>query len=638
MHILGFHGLLQPCSAAGNPLAHWQDLGYHNSAAALLTGDEIVAAVEEERLVRNKNTGQFPAAAIRYCLSQCRAGRIEAVGFGEEGGFGPHRTPSINEDAVRDLLESEAGLRAADTPIILTNHHRAHAYSAAYASGFADALVVTLDGHGDGIAGSFASMVGGSLGESYRLVEQRDSLGHFYSAPLPFLGYEDGDEYKVMGLAPYGDPTRFQKFVEQLYELEPEGRFAVRCHDREQVFEMLRWFATPRLPGGRFEADHADIAAAFQAALERMVVHALGYEVRSTAASAICIAGGVAHNSSMMRRFRRDLGVDDIFVQPAADDAGLALGAAYHAADRLGMRRLPTMRHAFLGPAITDVDRLLASWESAVEVEATPDPAGRVAELLAAGEVVGVARGRMEFGPRALGNRSILADPRPVENRVKINAMVKSRESYRPFAPVVLEDQVGDYFELGFAPDAYRFMTIVAPVVGRHRSLLGAVTHVDGSARVQTVNAVREPFLHAVLRRFQERTGLPVLLNTSLNNHREPIVSSTGDAIVFLLTSAVDCVLIQDTLVRRRAGRSPVELMRRTDVRLRSGVVATAGPSPSTDELAYRVIGPSRRAIAVREPTFRLLTGATSAAGPDDEVLTDLFRLWIERLVTVRPR
>jgi carbamoyltransferase len=636
MRILGFHGLLQPHSAAGNPLAQWQDLGYHNSAAVLLTGDDIVAAVEEERLTRNKHTGQFPAEAIRYCLNQAPAGGIEAVAFGEEGGFGPHRNPSINENSVRGLLESEVGVRASGIPIILTNHHRAHAYSAAYASGFADALVVTLDGHGDGIAGSFASMTGRSLAEPYRLVEQRDSLGHFYSATLPFLGYEDGDEYKVMGLAPYGDPTRFQKFVEELYELEPEGRFAVRCHDREQVFEMLRWFAPPRLPGARFEADHADIAAAFQSALERIVVHALSHEVHSTGASAICIAGGVAHNSSMMRRFRRDLGVNDIFVQPAADDSGLALGAAYHAADRLGIRRRPTMPHAFLGPAITDVERLLASWESLVETEATTDPAGRVAEMLAAGAVVGVARDRMEFGPRALGNRSILADPRPAENRTKINAMVKSRESYRPFAPVVLEECAGDYFELDFTPDAYRFMTIVAPVVGRYRSLLGAVTHIDGSARVQTVNAAREPFLHDVLRYFQERTGLPVLLNTSLNNHREPIVSSTGDAICFLLTSAVDAVLIQDTLVRRPAGQTPVELMRRTEVRLRGGGVATAGPSPSTGELTYRVIGPSRRAIAVRETTFRLLTGAASE--PDDEVLADLFRLWTERLLTVRPR
>ncbi|MER5650396.1 carbamoyltransferase C-terminal domain-containing protein [Streptosporangium sp. NPDC002524] len=638
VNALGFLGHPHPGTASREPVfAGWDSGWYHNSAAATMNGRGIVAAAEEERFSRNKHTGVFPAQAIGYCVGETRGG-LDVVAFGETGGFGDLRDPAISVEAVRGLLETECGLDTSGTEVTLIDHHTSHAYSAAMASGLSDALVVTVDGFGDGISGSFRMMSGGALAEPYRVIPFSKSLGRFYSSALSYLGYGDGDEYKVMGLAPYGDPDRFAAPFAELFDIEDDGGFAIAGHEQDAMFQRLRRLGPERAPGSRFAKHHADIAAALQAALEKIFLHVLDHEMKRTGTRAVCFAGGVAHNSSMLGKLARELRPDELFVQPAADDAGIALGAAYAGLDKIKANPVRGLGDAFLGPGIDEssVGAAVRRWRGWLSVERSGKPVEALTRLLAEGAVVGVARGRMEFGPRALGNRSILADPRPAENRDRVNRLVKSRESFRPFAPAAAEEDATRFFDLDLSPSAYRFMTLVSSVRPRFRSTLAAVTHVDGTARVQTVSRETNPFLHALLRDFGARTGVPVLLNTSLNNHREPIVMTAEDAIAFLLTSGIDCLLLgADTIVRRAPGRSRIELLRESRFVLRRGCFAAA--VDRGEDRRHVVVGPGRREIPVGRESFLVLTGVIPPPEASDEGLDDLFRLWTERVVDVVP-
>jgi carbamoyltransferase len=634
--VLGFLGHLPArLSPEQETFTGWESGWYHNSSAALVDATGIVAAAEEERFTRVKNTGVFPLNAIGYCLAQT-SGPLDAIAFGEQGGFGPLREPTISEHRIRALAAS-CGVPET-VPIRLIDHHTSHAYSAASASGFDDALVLTLDGFGDGISGSVRILNGGKLAEPHRTIPAEASLGMFYASLLSYLGYQDGDEYKVMGLAPYGDPARFRRFVADQFELADDGAFTIACHDRRQMGERLLALGPARTPGGEFDAHHADVAAAFQDALEHIVVHLLEAELAATAQSRVCFAGGVAHNSSMMGKLAaRGIELADVFVQPAADDSGIALGAACAVVKSLSAEADTTMPHTYFGPAIgkSDVAAVRHRWRAALDVTESADPAADVARLLFEGNIVASARGRMEFGPRALGHRSIYADPRPRQNQERVNRVVKSRESFRPFAPVVIAAAAEQYFDLDFPVDSYRFMTLVGRVKDRYREALGAVTHVDGTARVQTVTAERNPHLHDLLSRFAELSGMPILLNTSLNNHREPIVCTAGDAVDFLLTSGVDYLELEGDIMRRRATSGPRELLDAARVILRSGVVSLAHVD-ATGAMRYKVVGPDRRPREVSRDTYLFLD---SGCWPDppDQVAGELWQLWVDRLINVFP-
>jgi carbamoyltransferase len=629
--VLGFLGHLKPRVTGGQSIfADWDSGWYHNSAAALVSAaDGVVAAVEEERLSRHKHTGVFPTAALRHCLHRSPA-KPALVAFGELGGYGELRDPAISAGAVCRLLESEIGLDVPETAVTLVDHHTSHAYSAAYASGFEDALVVTFDGFGDGISGSFRMMTAGHLEPVYRTIPFAASLGRLYSSVLSYLGYDDGDEYKVMGLAPRGDASRLHGLISDLYALGDEGDFVVHDHDRSAVHQRLLALGPARPPGGEFAAHHADVAAAIQDALEQIALHAVRHETAMTGARFACLAGGVAHNSVMIGRLQRELKLENLFVQPAADDSGIAIGAAYAGLDAAGVRARRGLPHVFLGPDIGDPAAAIDEWAGWITAEKRADPAGTVAALLVAGAVVGVARGPMEFGPRALGNRSILADPRRADAKDRVNRLVKSRESFRPFAPAVIEEDAARFFELDLPAPAYRFMTSVTRVRPEWQARLPAVTHVDGSARLQTVAADASPFLHAVLRRFGDLTCVPVLLNTSLNNNREPVVASASDAIVFLLTSGVDCLLLGDFIVRRSPTEARRKLLHAATFTLRPGCFAAANGA------TYVVTGPSGRPTPIGRAAFDTITRDAGAAAPAD-ALDDLQLLWAERLITVTP-
>jgi len=639
VNVLGFLGHPRRRVACRDSLfADWDSGWYHNSAAALVNERGVLAAAEEERFTRVKNTGVFPTAAIRYCLETL--GRApDVVAFGETGGFGYLRDPSINIDAVRNLLQSECDLESPGTEIILVDHHTSHAFSAAMASGWREALVVTLDGFGDGISGSFRMLRGGRLTEPHRTIPFSESLGRFYSSALSYFGYSDGDEYKVMGLAPHGNPRRFAPKLAELFEIGEDGSFAITDHDQEAMFERLRALGPERRTGEAFEAHHADIAASLQESLEKIVQHVLAHEMKHAGTDTLCLAGGVAHNSSMIGRLSRHLRPGAIFVQPAADDSGIALGAAYAGLDRKGEVPAGPLRDVYLGSTITpdDIGAATEKWSGWITVEHSEDPVETTARLLASGSIVGVAQGRMEYGPRALGNRSILADPRPESNRDRVNRLVKSRESFRPFAPATPVEDAARFFALGLPPHCYQFMTVVCEVRVDHRHQLGAVTHVDGTARLQTVTRSVHPFFHALLTRFGELSGIPVLLNTSLNNHREPIVRTADEAIIFLLTSGIDCLLLgSGTLVRRAADASlRGDLLRASRVGLRPGCFAAV--SHDGAERRHVVTGPGRREVRVGESAFAVLTGAIRARDASTEALHDLFHLWTERLVDVTP-
>ena len=374
---------------------------------------------------------------------------------------------------------------------------------------------------------------------------------------ISLLGYRRFDEYKVMGLAPYGDPRRYESLFQQFYTLLPDGDFEVLPDPAKLGLVASHGLLQHvRRKGEPFTQTHKDLAASIQDTLERLGLHVFRSFQQSTGARALAYAGGVAHNCTLNGKLLYSGLFDEVFVQPAAHDAGNALGAALAATIDEGGRVTPRrMTHLFLGTDIGD-DRAIRSrledWDALVRFERPADIADRTADLLAGGAVVGWVQGRSEFGPRALGNRSILADARPAEFKHTINAMIKKREGYRPFAPSVVAERVQDFFDVPDGQTELPFMIFVVRVRDDMRETLGAVTHVDGTARVQTVRREANPAYHALLEAFGRRTGVPVLLNTSFNNDVEPIVDSVDDAIACFMTTGIHYLVVGDYLITRR--------------------------------------------------------------------------------------
>jgi carbamoyltransferase len=535
---------------------------FHDAAAVLLRGGEVIAAVEEERLNRLKHTNRIARHAVRACLeiADVMLHEVDRVAY------------YVREDVMNGLAIGHA-LRHAHVPAAWTgqsylarvlsedldypfdpsclafvDHHVAHAASAYAVGPFRDALVVTLDGGGDGLAGTVSAGVGGTV---TRLFETADSLGNLYLQVTRYLGYDLFDEYKVMGLAAYGDPSRFRHVFDAIIMLDADGRYRVSEAERRRALASL---PPPRRAGDALTTVHQDVAAAAQEAVERATLHLLTHYRRETGLRYLCAAGGVLHNSTMVGKIARSGLFDGVFVQPAASDAGCALGAALATHQALAPAiRITPLRDAYLGPDVgsdDDIAEALEAWAELIVRRRSVDLAHDVAALLASGTVAGWVQGRSEFGPRALGNRSILADPRPAANKDRINALVKHREGYRPFAVSVLADQAGIYFQMPAGTGA-GFMTLTVPVRAQARALLGAVTHVDGSTRIQTVSRETNPRFAALLEAFGTLTGMPALLNTSFNHSVEPIVESIDDAVTCLLTTRLDLLVAGDSLVTK---------------------------------------------------------------------------------------
>lgn len=564
---------------------------YHAGASACLVHDGcIVAAVEEERFRRVKYWAGFPSKSIQYCLEQAgiTAHDLDHIAISRDPSANLHRKalyalrrrPSLklirqrlaNLGDVRALKQTFAaslGIEAESLRAQLHNveHHRAHMASAFFVSPFRDAAVVSIDGFGDFVS----TMIG--RGSANRLevldaIHYPHSLGIFYTAVTQWLGFTKfGDEGKAQGLAAYGKPVYLDDLA-RIVRLRPRGTFELDLghfvHWAQGVDmtwdeggpalgtiysqKFIGKFGPPREPGSEITPAYANMAASLQAMLELAEFHILGHVQRSTGLKALCLAGGVALNSTFNGKVLLETPFTDIFVQPAAGDSGTALGAAYYIHHQvLGQPRGFVMKHAYTGPRFQNgaVEHALRERQLAWTTHDPEAMAGIAAQLLAEGRVLGWFQGGMEWGPRALGNRSILADPRRPEMKDTLNARVKNREKFRPFAPSVALESVGDYFEQSY-PEP--FMVKSYNVLESKRSGIPAATHVDGTGRLQTVEREQNPLYWRLIQEFNARTGVPVLLNTSFNEN-EPIVCRPEEAVECFLRTKMDALAIGDYLV-----------------------------------------------------------------------------------------
>jgi carbamoyltransferase len=548
---------------------------FHDAACCLLKDGHLLAAAQEERFSRLKHDPTLPRAAFRYCLEAggLTIDDVDCIAYYEDPvkkldrqlwmGL-PHVPPATPQSLFRlDAVRPEREIRELlgfEGPIDYFDHHESHAASSYYFSGFSDAAVLTVDAVGEWATASYGRAEGSRL-ELFEEVRFPDSLGLLYSAITSYLGFEVNDgEYKVMGLAPYGAP-RYLDAMRSLLTVEDGGRFRLNM----RYFDFLggaRMFspdlcalfgAPPRTPEAELSQFAKDIARSLQVLLEEVLLAKVEYLHGRVPSANLCMAGGVALNCVAVERIRKARVFANVFVQPAATDAGGALGAAALAhVRRTGARPHPRpLAHVFLGPAFSPDDIAEFFRSSPAHVEdfrrREPDLLQATAHRLASGKVVGWFQGRMEFGPRALGNRSILADPRPTGMRDRINELVKKREAFRPFAPAVLASKAAAHFELDHpAPFMLETCRVRSPLE------LPAVTHVDGSARVQTVERETNPRFARLLEAFEARTGCPILLNTSFNHRGEPIVCTPIDALVCFIRSELDCLVVEDLLLDRQ--------------------------------------------------------------------------------------
>jgi carbamoyltransferase len=641
---------------------------FHDAAAVLVRGADIAAAVEEERLNRLKHTNRLPARAIRACVAMTGT-TLDAIDrfawYGTEpamdraiaGYMLKHPRIATPRWTARtylaDALSQDLGEEIDPARLTFVEHHRAHAVSAYLLGPFEEALVVTLDGQGDGLSGTVWA---GQNGELTRLssIPERDSLGMLYLRTIAHLGYGLFDEYKVMGLAPYGNPRRFREVFERVCVLQPQGRFEMQW---SQLSELKTILPLPRRAGEPFTEIHRDLAASLQEAVERAARHLIEHYQRETGLRALCLAGGVAHNSTMVGRLARSGLFDGVFAQPASHDAGCALGAALAVQRELApATRFAPISDVYWGTPIPTGAALYAdleAWDALVELQPLADVARDVARLLADGGVIGWVQGRSEFGPRALGNRSILADPRPAENRNRINDLVKQREAYRPFAPAVLEEHAAEVFDMPPGTPG-GFMTFTVPVRSQWQAQLGAVTHVDGTARVQTVSRTSNPPFWHLIDAFRDRTGTPVLLNTSFNHSVEPIVDSVEDAVACFLTTGLTHLVIGDCLITRRALTEPRlrELVPIIPDHVRVTHAREVGADGRVHDV-YRceqTVTQSRTRLLTREahrvlvradgelPLGSLLALAELDPASAAAALAEIEELWSHRLLRLRPR
>jgi len=547
----------------------------HDSAACIVRDGEVVFAVAEERLSRIKHDASFPQMAIQACLDFANVGadQLDEVCFGwTTAGAGFRHDlkclatgglPLTYLNVVTTTLyflsmwHQESGAKrfrqlfgGAKVRMRFVDHHLSHAISAYAYSGFEDSAVVVMDGRG---AWEATSIWHGSRGRLQHVatIPFPDSLGLFYSEFTSYLGFQrNSDEWKVMGLAPYGTPgVKLNAFI------EPEA--APYRVNHKQLFGngngsfsgMTQLLGPARAPEGEIDERHKNVAYAVQDACELAVLSIVRMAVEKTRCRNLCLAGGVALNSKANGKIVASGLVDKIFVQPAASDDGVTLGAALMPyLDHGGCLPNKAMRHAYLGPAFDDVaiENVLRTYK--LRYLRVNDPAEAAAELLSSGKILGWFQGRMEFGPRALGSRSILADPRDPEMTVKVNNAVKFREWWRPFAPSLKKEAASEYLES--ATDS-PFMILTAQVRPEKRNVIPAVTHVDGSARPQTVERDINPLYWRLIDGFEKRTGVPVIMNTSFNLRGEAIVHTPTDAVRTFFSSGMDALVIGSFVVEK---------------------------------------------------------------------------------------
>jgi carbamoyltransferase len=575
---------------------------YHgDSSACLFHEGRLVAAAEEERFNRLKHWSGFPGAAIRFCLAAggISLAEVEHVALNrkpwaslgrklwftlttrpEAGLIGRRASNARQWLLLKDQFHQAFGDQAFKARVHFIEHHQAHLASSFFVSPMETAALLSLDGFGD-----FSSAAWGvGTGKAIKILDRiyfPHSLGLFYLALTQYLGFPNyGDEYKVMGLAAYGRPT-YEKEMAELVRLLPGGKFQLNlryfCHHSQNI--AYEWDNTVPIVGQTYSADlvgllgparlpeepvterHMDLAHSLQTVYERAFFHVLRHLHRQTGLDRLCLAGGCAMNSVANGKIRRQTPFRELYIQSAPGDAGGAIGAALAVWHQVqGQNRDFVMEHAFWGPSYSngaiqqaiaarsaDLQEQGCSWELVPEEDSL---LRRTAAAVAAGQVVGFFQGRMEWGPRALGNRSILGDPRRPDMKDILNLKIKHRESFRPFAPSILREAVAEYFE---QDDNVPFMLQVFKVRPEKRSIIPAVTHVDGSGRLQTVSPRENPRYYRLIQCFREITGLPLVLNTSFNEN-EPVVNRPEEALDCFLRTKMDILVLEDFFISRADG------------------------------------------------------------------------------------
>ena len=548
--------------------------GRHDAAAVLVKDGHVVAAAEEERFSRKKFDDSFPTRAIKFCLAQAgiTLGDLSAIGYG----FDPARRLSsktlyilknlpksveliINGGPfVRRMNGIERDFRTLgySGPVYRLNHHLCHAASSFLASPFAEAAILTIDAMGDWESCWWGFGQGNQL-TKLGTIDWPQSLGNVYAAFTDYLGFKalSNDEYKVMGLAAYGEP-RYLAQMQEIFWATPQGYQVNLDYFNFETGPSFPWFGEKLVKcfgPALIDTDkdvpqhYRDVAASLQVQLEQVIFHLVRKVVAATGSRNLCLAGGVAMNSVANGKILTQGLVDALYVPPCASDSGVALGAAYLAyLTFTGQLQRQVLETALLGPEYDDEQILAALHTRGLQAQPVSNPAQSAAQLLAEGKVIGWFQGRMEFGQRALGTRSILADPRRAEMKDIVNTKIKFRERFRPFAPSALAEYAADYFDCN-APTP--FMTQVYPVNQEKQATIPAVTHVDGTARLQTVSQSTNPLYWDLIHAFYQLTGIPMVLNTSFNVKGQPIVNTPLEAVDTFLNTEMDALVCGNYLV-----------------------------------------------------------------------------------------
>ena len=543
---------------------------YHDSACCIIQDGVLKAAVQEERFSRKKNDPDLPVKAFMYCLEEAgiSIADIDCIAYYEDPVKKSERqlwSGSTRENAdyiytidpkhVELQIRKELGY---DGPIKFYEHHQSHAASTFHYSGFEEAAILTVDGVGEWATTTYGVGKGTKV-EIFEEVTFPDSIGLLYSTITSFLGFKvNSGEYKVMGLAPYGE-DKFAKQMRELVHMEENGQYSLDL----KYFDFLRgecmysdkmedlFGIPPRPRDSKMEQVHMDLAKSLQRFLEELLIAKANYLYEKTGSENLCMAGGVALNCVANGKILKNSPFKNLYVQPAANDSGCALGAASLAyAELYPEEKIAPLENVYLGPDYTEKDievLLKATSLNYQDCRSEGDTLKRVAKYLADGKVIGWFHGRMEFGPRSLGARSILADPRVLDMRDRINAMVKKREGFRPFAPAVLEEKMYEHFDIDHpSPFMLETCQVKSPID------MPAITHVDGSGRIQSVNEKNNPRFCKLLQEFDALTGCPIVLNTSFNIKDEPIVCSPEDALVCFITTDIDCLVLEDFIITKQ--------------------------------------------------------------------------------------
>ena len=637
----------------------------YDGAAVLVEDGKVLAASEEERLNRIRHSNKFPFQSIQFCLERhgARVQDVDRIAYyvHEEAANAllsrlylarPEIEPRVDaRTMLAGMLARGLGCEIDPGRLRFVQHKLTHAVSAMHHSGFDESLVFVIDNAGGIFLGRRQDSGVVTL-ESVAAMPPSKSFGRFCQAIFPFLGLGLFDEHKAMAMAPYGDPSTYASQFKSFYELLPNGDYTLHLDRAGLLIGKIE----PRRRNQEPAQSHKDLAASLQSAMEEIALHVLTHYREITGLRNLCMAGGMVENSGTNGAVLYSGLFDNVFVHPAAYDSGCAVGAALLASYEAGASaRTGQVRHVYWGSPIGGEPRIraeLEAWRGFLDFEKADDVASRAAEMIARGATVGWVQGCSEFGSHALGNRSVLADPRSLEGRHGLNSALKRSEGYRPLSPTVLEEDASEFFDLPPGMESFPFAAFVVRVREDRRQMLPATTHVDGGARLQTVSRETNPRFWALINAFKQITGIPVLASASFNSSAEPAVDSINDAIVSFLTTGIEFMAVGDFIVKKRAPAwndwMPLLVSLPPYVRLfRTKGLVERKRRTQRDEIRTSYDSRLRRVISGDLCELLLMLDGEKSIqemlGTDAEesergrtLLAELNQLWSERLVVIR--